>query len=82
MGFIKNAKADSIAKEASKAMESGRSVFTPLLNMPSSNAGLSGAIDDWAAMIDSIEAAGWRLDQWSVGLDAKGRPQAFPLFRR
>ena len=82
MGFIKDIKGDSIAKDAAKALEAGRSVFTPILNMPGSNPGMSGAVDDWAVMVGAIEAVGWRLDQWAVGLDAKGRPQAFPLFRR
>jgi hypothetical protein len=57
-------------------------VFVPKLNTPATASGLSGAVPGWAEMIESIEAAGWRLDQWAVAEDTKGRPQAYPLFRR
>ncbi len=33
-------------------------------------------------MIAGIEAAGWRLEHWSMGLDNKARAEAYPLFRR
>lgn len=82
MGIFKDAKATSIGIDAKKARDAGRSVFTPLLNLPGSQAGISSGIDDWAVMVEAIEAEGWTLAHWSVGLDAKGRAQAYPLFRR
>lgn len=33
-------------------------------------------------MIEAIEDVGWRLEHWAVGVDAKGRGEAYPLFRR
>lgn len=82
MGFMKNMKVDAITAEAVKAAEAGRGVFTPKLNTPATQAGLTGDISDWAVMIEAIEAAGWDLTHWAVSSDAKGRPEAYPFFRR
>lgn len=82
MGFIKDAKASQLGTEAQKAHEDGDYFFTPLLNSPSTHHGMSGNIRDWAVMVQAVEAAGWVLDQWTVAADNKGRPQAYPLFRR
>lgn len=82
MGLIKSAKATGLARDAQHAIEDGRRTFTPLLNTPAFNAGLSGAIDTWSTMIDAIEAEGWRLEHWAIGQDKQGKPQAYPLFRR
>lgn len=82
MGIFKDAKADAIGKEARKAAEDGRALFAPKLNTPMTQHGLSGSISGWAEMIESIESEGWRLDHWSVAMDGKGRPEAYPLFRR
>lgn len=83
MGFVKDAKADMVAKDARKALDAGRAVFAARLNMPSSQAGgMSGAIDDWGVMIEAIEAEGWALTHWSTASDAKGRAEAHPVFRR
>jgi hypothetical protein len=82
MGFIKNAKASSIAAEAERARQQGRSVDAPMLTTPMSQHTLSGSVAGWAEMIEAIESKGWSLAEWSVAHDAKGRPQAYPLFRR
>ena len=82
MGFLNDAKSDMLKDEAKKATEKGRKVFTPFLNMPATQRNASSSIDAWAEMIEAVEAEGWTLAEWSVGLDAKGKPQAYPLFRR
>lgn len=82
MGWIKNAKAAMLAGEARKAAERGQRVFAAMLNSPATMADLSGEVPGWGDMIDAVEASGWKLDQWAVGSDHKGRPQAYPLFRR
>lgn len=82
MGWIKNTKAADIAKEATRALEEGRTVFTPMLNSPSTNSGMTGSVGGWAEMLEAIEAAGWRLEHWSIGQDKHDKPQAYPLFRR
>lgn len=82
MGFIKQAKQDAIAAEAVRAVQEGRRVFAPKLNTPMSQHGMSGSIAGWAEMIEAIEDAGWTMTDWSVAHDAKGRPEAYPLFRR
>jgi len=82
MGFIKEAKAQAVAQDARKAWEAGRSVFTPILNVPATHPGMSGAVDDIALMVEAITGVGWRLHTWAVASDAKGRPQAMPLFMR
>jgi hypothetical protein len=82
MGFLKDTKANMLTTEATRARAEGRSVFVPLLNTPTATSGMSGSISGWAEMIEAVESAGWRLDQWSVSTDTNGRPQAYPLFRR
>lgn len=81
MGFIKDAKAQNLAKEAERARAEGRSVFTPKLNAPSTAHGFNGSVSGWAEMIEAVEEAGWAMYHWSVSVDEKGRPEAFPLFR-
>lgn len=82
MGFLNDAKNDMLGSEAKEAFEKGRKLFTPFLNMPATQRNASSNIDAWAQMIEAVEAEGWALTEWSVGLDAKGKPQAYPLFRR
>lgn len=82
MGFIKEAKVTQLGTEAAKAAADGRMVFTPMLNSPALHGGLSGNIADWSLMIEAIESAGWVMQHWAIGQDSKGRPQAYPLFRR
>jgi hypothetical protein len=81
MGFIKDAKVNMLLTEARRAVEEGRTVFAPKLNTPMTQSGLSGSIAGWAEMIEGIESAGWRMTDWSVAVDSKGRPEAYPLFR-
>lgn len=82
MGMIKDTKATMLATAARKAADAGRRYFTPFLNHPVVLATQSGAIDDWAIMIEAIEGEGWVLRDWAIGQDAKGKPQAYPLFVR
>ncbi len=82
MGLIKQAKQESLATEARRAVEQGRTVFVPRLNTPMSHHGMSGAVPGWAEMVEAVEACGWKLAEWSVAMDEKGRPEAYPLFRR
>ena len=82
MGLFKDAKATALAKEASKALENGETLFTPRLNFPSTMHGMTGAITDWSLMVAEVESVGWRLEHWSVAMDTKGRPEAYPIFRR
>jgi hypothetical protein len=81
MGFIKDAKVNMVLTEARRAVEEGRSVFAPKLNTPMTQSSMSGSIAGWAEMIEGIESAGWRMTEWSVAVDSKGRPEAYPLFR-
>ncbi|WP_036453699.1 hypothetical protein [Mycolicibacterium smegmatis] len=82
MGFIKDAKANMLREEAQRAIQQGRTVFVAMLNTPITHHTMSGSVAGWAEMIESVEACGWHLADWSVAMDAKGRPQAYPLFRR
>lgn len=82
MGIFKDLKSSMVGKEAAKAREDGRLTFAALLNTPASHTGVSGVIDDWGVMVDAIEAEGWSLSMWAAAVDAKGKPQAYPLFRR
>ena len=82
MGWIKDAKANMLITEAQRAVVEGRTVFAPKLNTPVSQHSMSGSVAGWAEMIEAVESAGWRLTDWSVAMDTKGRPEAYPLFRR
>lgn len=82
MGFIKDAKMNMLSTEAARAVTEGRTVFTPKLNTPATQGNASGSIAGWAEMIEAVEAAGWAMTAWSVCTDAKGRPEAYPCFRR
>lgn len=68
MGLFKDVKASTIGAEARRAIEVGRRVFTPMLVIPGTKPSMSGAIDDWAVMIDAIEAEGghWTASQCQV----------------
>lgn len=80
MASIKALKANAIAQQAKWAIENHHTHFTPILNMPMFHVGFSGAVFDWAMMINAIEREGWTLEHWAVGLDREGRPQAMPVF--
>ena len=80
--MFKDAKSEALGKEAAKALEDGWYFFTPRLNFPGTMHGLSGNVADWAQMIHAVESVGWQLTQWSVAMDTKGRPEAYPVFRR
>jgi hypothetical protein len=82
VGWVKDAKADNLGKEAARAMQEGRVYFTPKLNTPLTQHALSGSIAGWAEQIEALERLGWVLLQWSVAHDSKDRPEAYPLFRR
>jgi hypothetical protein len=82
MGIFKETKRNMLAQEARRAIDEGRTVFVPRLNTPMTQHGLSGSIAGWAEMIEEIEAAGWEMEFWNVSTDTKGRPEAYPLFRR
>lgn len=82
MGLIRNAKADKLASQAKAAYDSGQPVFAVLLNTPMSSFGFSGEVPDWSAMIWAVESQGWVLSYWAASTDAKGGPQAYPVFRR
>jgi hypothetical protein len=82
MGLFKDVKTGTLATEAKRAVEEGRTVFAPRLNSPMTSSGFSGSISGWAEMIEAIEAEGWVLAHWAVSDDEKHRPGAYPLFRR
>lgn len=82
MGWIKSAKADLLARNASDAIKAGRYVFVAKLNWPSLKHGFSGEVVDWSMMIEAIEQQGWVLYNFAGATDKEGRPEAFCVFRR
>lgn len=81
MGFIKDAKAQTLNNEATRALAEGRTVFAAKLNAPATAHGFNGSVSGWAEMIEGIESAGWAMYHWTVSVDEKGRAEAYPLFR-
>lgn len=82
MGWVKDAKATAIGKEAARAVSEGRRVFVCRINQPIANSGFSGSLSGMAEQIEAIEAEGWSLDQSSFSHDHKGHPSGFFVFRR
>jgi hypothetical protein len=81
MGWVKEAKSNALATEAQRAIEEGRTIFTPRLNAGNTAHGFSGSIAGWAEMIEAVEECGWRLEHWAAS-EHDGRPVGLPLFRR
>lgn len=65
MGFMKDAKAQMVSKEAARALGEGRSVFVARLEGGALSRNVSGTVSGVAEMIESIEAEGWRLEHLS-----------------
>lgn len=59
----------------------GASVFAPTLPQVRRDLGFERPPpDDWGPVIEAIESAGWRLEQWAVVASQSGT-EAFPVFR-
>lgn len=82
MGWIKDAKAEAVRRDAQAAWDEGAPCFTPILNLPAFKGGFSGRVKDWEMMIGAIGEVGWTLKHWAVASDSQGRPQAMPFFTR
>lgn len=64
MGFMKTAKADSLAEDAARSKTEGHRVFVAQIRGPMSHSPkLSRQIPDAAEMIEAIEEQGWQLDK-------------------
>ncbi|MGW7424415.1 hypothetical protein ACWGJB_31040 [Streptomyces sp. NPDC054813] len=82
MGFIKDAKAKSIAEQAARAIAEGRLVFACRVNEGGWNDNWGGSLSGVAEQIEAVESTGWLLDQ-STFLPGKGQNvSAFLIFRR
>ena len=82
MGFIKKsreARAESVAKEAREAADDGRKVF-----LWRSEKFVARATGGDAEVIEALEEDGWRLDHMSFYFDTRGLNAAVGvyLFRR
>ncbi|MBD0743915.1 hypothetical protein BG418_20290 [Streptomyces sp. CBMA152] len=82
MGWIKDAKAEAISKEAQRAIDEGRTVFVCRVNQGALQSNFSGSLSGVAEQIEAIEAVGWQLDQASFSHDHKDHASAFLIFRR
>jgi len=82
MGWMKDAKAGSMAADAQAAWDEGSRYFTPMMSAPAFESSASGRIKDWELMLDAIGSVGWQLQHWAVASDGKGCPQALPVFVR
>lgn len=82
MGWIKDAKAEAISKEAQRALDEGRTVFVCRVNQGSLQSNYSGSLSGVAEQIEAIEAQGWQLDQASFSHDHRDHASAFLIFRK
>jgi hypothetical protein len=69
MGFIKEAKAETARKEATRARTEGRAVFIYRFNVPATSSGFSGPVSGAAEVIEAIEGVGWQMVHF--GYDGK-----------
>ena len=70
MGFIKDAKANTVKAHAERAVNEGRKVFVCRFDPGmSSKHGVSGSVSGVAEMIESVEAAGWKMDNFQTTSD-------------
>jgi hypothetical protein len=82
MGLINSLKADTLGKDAARALQQGRTTFVARINVPVINSGMSQSVSGAAEMIEAVEAEGWLYQDMSWTQDAKGRPEGYFLFRR
>lgn len=85
MGWIRESAVDNLGKNAAEAHARGDALYLVTLHSATVTGALDGAIEAgqvWGQRINSVEGAGWRLEQWSVANDPKGRPVAYAIFRR
>ncbi len=66
MGFVKQAKAQSMARDAQRALSEGHQVFVVQIRGAIGHSPvLSRPIQDVAEQIEAIEAVGWRLSEFT-----------------
>lgn len=81
VGFLKDAKANSLGQQAARAAGEGRQVFACRVNEGGWNDSWGGSLSGVAEQIEAVEAAGWVLDKASF-LPGKGQNvSAFLIFR-
>lgn len=82
MGFIRQAKADKMGEDAKRALEEGRTVFIAQFRGDISHSpALTRPIAGVAESIESVEAEGWHLDQFT-SVPYKDNMTVVCLFRR
>lgn len=63
MGFIRDAKVNVASDAAARARSEGRTVLVYRYNIPATSSGFSGPVAGAAEVIESVEQAGWVLQQ-------------------
>ena len=81
MAFVKDLKVSSASTDAKRAAEEGHSVFVFKFGMPNLNSAVSTSVSGAAEVIEAIEAAGWRMQDFALNSDVK-RGQMVMVFRR
>lgn len=73
MGIIKNTKVGIVAEDARRARANGQTVFVCLFKAGGLSGGsVSGELAHVSAMVQAVEAEGWRLEQSSYA-DSGGK---------
>jgi hypothetical protein len=81
MGFVKNVKVSGATEDAKRAADEGHSVFVFKFGMPNLNSAMSSTVSGAAEVIEAIEEAGWRLQQFALN-DHVRHGQIVMVFRR
>jgi hypothetical protein len=82
MGIMKQSVADSIEKDARRALEEGHSVFVAQFRgAMSHNPSLTRPVGGMAERIEAVEAVGWVMDQFTA-VPYKDNITIVALFRR
>jgi hypothetical protein len=71
--FASNKRIDKYRDEARQAMQDGQVVYTTYLPAGATRTG----VQEWAGIIEAIEAEGWQLTHWTVD-----QSYPYPVFRK
>jgi hypothetical protein len=80
MGLVRNVKVSGASEDAKRAAGEGHSVFVYKFGMPNLNSAVSSTVSGAAEVIEAIEDAGWKLQQFALN-DAR-HGQMVMFFRR
>jgi len=81
MGLMKTTKIHMADKDASRALEQGHTIYVHRFGMPNLNSASSCSVSGAAEVIETIEAAGWKLEHVAFNAENRANGSLVMLFR-